>query len=443
MTGAIAHRLRRVLLGALAALIIGASTCGAIAQETAPAEPSEEDLVRAELERIIADEPTEAEHARRALSALDQPSGSSTGRLMRNRRERGAKRIVNGLPARGYPAVGALLAGADPRSGRFQCTGTLVGCDKFLTAAHCIEDNPSGPYLVYFQEVGFFAVKEVRWQKEQYKFPYFDLAMLTLARSVEGIAPMAINTTIRPLNKSIATVVGFGRTGGSRFDYGVKREGSVRTEACPASYANWKLLCWTFDADVKSRSSRSNTCNGDSGGGVFMRDRDGRRVIDKVFGVVSGGRDKGCAKDDVSYNVDVFEYREWITAAGEGRLSSRMCGDPNSGRRKAMTKRFLHRFSGAEVELVRTLDIPRGVGTLHVSMNGEDDGAGKNDFDLLVFHGDSKSGETPVCSEDGPGVFAFCEIRSPASGLWTITVRRKKGAGNVQVTARFVESAVR
>src|SRR5262249_39245820 len=161
--------------------------------------------------------------------------------------------------------------------------GTLVGCDKFLTAAHCVHkyDSPEG-YLVFFQELGFFEVKEIRWPKQEYREDYasYDLAMLTLARNADGVAPMAINlnTSAKPLRRSIAIIVGFGRTGGENKDYGIRRIGSARIERCTSQYAD-KALCWKYDALVKAGSSRSNTCNGDSGGGVFMLDHDGARRV--------------------------------------------------------------------------------------------------------------------------------------------------------------------
>ena len=436
--------MRRLSIAVLAAgLLACASASGADAQVLPSGDASEEALLRAELQRIIDEEPAQADAARKALDSLNQPAAGKAGRQMRNRRLLGARRIVNGLSTQGYPAVGALLNGADPRTATFQCTGTLVGCDKFLTAAHCIEGQPEGPYQVFLQDAGFVAVKEVLWRKDEYNFPYFDLAMLTLERPVEGIAPMPINTSVKPLNKSPATIVGFGRTGGARYDYGIKREGSVRTAACPASHANWKVLCWAFDADVVSRPSRSNTCNGDSGGGVFMLDKDQQRTVDKVFGVVSGGRAANCSTNDVSYNVDVFQFREWIEKAGEGRLTSRMCGSPNSERRDADAIKLLIKFDHTHDEWAQAIEVPAGIQTLFVSMNADDNGKGRNDFDLALFHGDPQAGSTPVCSEDGSGVFAVCSIAVPASGLWTIVVRRKKGAGNVQVTARFLERSNR
>ena len=41
--------------------------------------------------------------------------------------------VVNGLPTEAYPSVVALVAG-----GAEDCTGTLIGCETVLTAAHCI-----------------------------------------------------------------------------------------------------------------------------------------------------------------------------------------------------------------------------------------------------------------------------------------------------------------
>jgi hypothetical protein len=403
----------------------------------------EETQIRRALEHIISSDPDQAPYARHALEALSQPETTPEGRQARNRRESGARRIVNGIPTRGYPAVGALLQGNDPRTARAWCTGTLVGCDQLLTAAHCIADHPSpNSYLVFFQELGFFEVKEILWEPAEYSFPYFDLAMLTLKKPVEGIAPMAINMRVAPLTKSPATIVGFGRTGGMRYDYGIKREGSVKTEACPAAYANQQVLCWSFDADVKPGESASNTCNADSGGGIFMRDKEGPRVVEKVFGVVSGGQGaSNCVKNDLSFNVDVFQYRTWINTAGAGRLSSQMCGSPLWERKEAEPQQWLFSLNNKIPEASVTLNVSEGTAALRVAMNGEDDGTGKNDFNLLVFRGARAAGSEPECHENGSGQFAFCEITHPAQGTWTIVVTRKQGEGDAQVTATVVRGS--
>ena len=435
---------------ALAALVFAAWGATAAMAQTLSA-PTELELeeTKKELERIIAEDPEEAANARKALEALTDPS--SSGRQFRSKRfgDRGGRRIVNGVPATGYPAVGALLSGDDPGSANFRCTGTLVGCDKFLTAAHCLfsdlqqnvyDDNPQS-YLIFFQELGFFKVKEIRWPKQQYK-PYYasyDLAMLTLERPVEGIAPMPLNmsTSAKPLNKSLATIVGFGRTGGKRHDYGIRRIGSARTERCTSIWAD-KAICWKFDADVKTRGRRSNTCNGDSGGGVFMFDHEGQRRVQKIFGVVSGGTDADhCQKNDESYNVDIAEFAAWIGDAGEGRLSSQQCG---SERMNIESRTTLLTLDGSKERESFIFQVPAGAQKLRVAMNGEENENVSNDFNLFVYRGAQVSNAKPVCAEAGLGQFAFCDIAGPSPGQWSVVVQRVRGKGKAQITTTLVGS---
>jgi hypothetical protein len=431
---AISNLISTVLL--IGVLLYSERTFG---QSFLPAKEFEIEQARRELERIVATDTTEARAARQALDALNQPESSPVGRRARNRREQGDRRIVNGLPTVLYTSVGALLKGNDRGSARAWCTGTLVGCDKYLTAAHCIADNPSpGAYLVFFQQAGFFEVKEIAWNKDAYKGPYFDLAMLTLARSVEGVAPSIINDKeINIPGGFSGTIVGFGRTGGSRYDYGIKREGSIKTGRCPAQYSNSRLFCWSFHADVKPGDAASNTCFADSGGGIFMFDNDERgRVVAKVFGVVSGGRDRSCTQDDLSYNVDLGRYRQWIEGVGQGRLSAQTCGKPMAT--AVESRQELVRLSAAAPEIVIKIDVPPNTAALSVAMNGEDNSFGANDFDLLVRRGDQLPAAASLCDESGPGQFGYCSIESPLPGTWYVIVRRKRGEGEAQITATLV-----
>lgn len=410
-------------------------------------DPQEFELTqtRRELERIIAEDPAEAPNARNALDALEQPASSPVGRQARNRRERGERRIVNGIPTGSYSAVGALLKGADRRTARAWCSGTLVGCDKYLTAAHCIADNPlPRAYVVFFQNFGFFEVKEIQWQKDDYKFPYFDLAMLKLARPLEGASPMPINyRDLAPPSGFPGTIVGFGRTGGSRYDSGIKREGTIKIKACPPRYENSKLLCWSYNSDIKSSDSASNTCFADSGGGVFMLDSDDRgHLVPKVFGVVSGGRDRNCTENDLSYNVDVGRFRQWIETVGEGRLVSGICGNPIMPSKEFASRQTIVHLDGTNHEVIIKLEVPNNIVMLRVAMNGEDNSLGKNDFDLSVFRGERVQSAAPACDESGTGQFAFCEIERPDQGTWSIVVSRKKGEGDAQITATLVQAHV-
>jgi secreted trypsin-like serine protease len=57
---------------------------------------------------------------------------------------RAVPRIVNGTYTSLYPSTGALLLGSDPSIAETWCSGTMIGCGTFLTAAHCVCDR-SGP----------------------------------------------------------------------------------------------------------------------------------------------------------------------------------------------------------------------------------------------------------------------------------------------------------
>ena len=432
---------RHALTLAFYSLLLAASHDIGCAQTAPSAKQREEADIREALGKIIAEDPAHAAQAQKVLDALAQPEGSAEGRQARNRRERGARRIVNGLPSRSHPAVGALLKGGTPQTAGLRCTGTLVGCDKFLTAAHCIAGDPAPrSYQVFFQEAGFFEVKAIQWAPEIYqedKVPYFDLAMLTLARPVEGIAPMPINTSVKPLNNSIATIVGFGRTGGMRRDPGMKREGTVKLAACPGKYADASGLCWRFDADVIADASASNTCNADSGGGIFMRDDQGARVVEKLFGVVSGGDARDCMTNDLAFNVDVFKYRDWIATAGEGRLSSAMCGNPIGGGQISPMLETVSLTPGTP-EISFTVEAPENASALRVAMNAEGNGKRQNQFEFSVFRSNHTDAPEKTCKYTGAGPFAFCVIEKPSSGSWTIVVKRTEGEGQAQITTLFV-----
>jgi hypothetical protein len=280
--------------------------CDASFAKSSEAMEGASDYAKSENRRVLQDI---IDQAQEALGSLDNPDLAPDDRARRNRRERGQPRIVNGRGTKEYPAVGALLKGV---SGAW-CSGTLIAPDRFLTAAHCVVDDPvPDHYKVFLQSAGFFAVKQVEWQREGDKFPRADVAVLTLVGLVQRIAPESILVSDEPLAGSVGTIVGFGRTGGFNEDYGIKREGFIETAACPASQGDAPLLCWNFNAEVQAGAIRSNTCNADSGGPLFLYETIGGHQVRYVAGVTSGGEAEDCLLGDQSYDADVFHYKKWI-----------------------------------------------------------------------------------------------------------------------------------
>lgn len=146
--------------------------------------------------------------------------------------------------------------------------------------------------------------------------------------------------------------------------------------------------------------------------------------------MVSGGRDDNCVTADLSYKVDVHEFRPWIETAGEGRLFSGMCGAWMWQGKDQEPKRVVLDIYEATPLHVMRFDVPANAVALRIAMNSEDNGNGQNDFDLLVYRGEPSPAAMPICSETGPGQFAFCEIKQPAVGIWSTVVKRREGANH-------------
>ena len=85
-----------------------------------------------------------------------------------------------------------------PTSPSILCSGTLIGCQTFLTAGHCVADdlNPAH-YTVFLQHAGFFSVTSIALHPD-FDFPVGDVAVLSLGAAINGIRPTPINTTAAP-----------------------------------------------------------------------------------------------------------------------------------------------------------------------------------------------------------------------------------------------------
>lgn len=351
-----------------------------------------------------------------------------------------APAIVNGLLTSDFPTTGVLLSGGDPDGAIAWCSGTLVGCGTFLTAAHCVcatngalcQGGAGAPdpadWLVFLQHAGFFAVESVAVHAD-YAFPVADVAVLRLAAPVAGVAPTPLPEAATPFGTP-GTIVGFGRSGGSNDDYGLKRFGDVVTAACTAPISDATSLCWDFAAPVGAPGSDSNTCNADSGGPLFVDLGGG----DVVAGVTSGGSSSSCLALDHSYDANVFPYAAWIRERAGADLGQARCGGlAQVGEPGARVRGFTGSLGGPTPEGRHTIEVPAGATLLRVGMNASE--AGNNDFDLYVKAGSPPTTSSFDCAANGANQWGFCAFAAPAAGTWHVLVRRFKGSGVWQTTA--------
>jgi hypothetical protein len=384
-----------------------------------------------------------ARYAARALFAAFccMASAAAAQSLPTTDLEGGGPRIVNGTLTSQYPSTGALLTPGNAATGNLTCSGTLIGCETFLTAAHCVcefsgsdcqsggfgEPNPSD-YVVFFQHAGFFAVSSIAVRPD-FEFPVGDVAVLKLATPVTGIAPSPIDVMRVPAFGTPATIVGFGREANGS-DYGLKRAGSVSTSSC-VDESNVTSVCWDFLQPIGPPGDDSNTCNGDSGGPLFVDFGCGNTVA----GLTSGGSSFSCSATDHSYDANVFFYRAFIQTEGGADLANGSCGampqagDPNTTIFTASGVLDLQTSQGTH-----TVNVPAGATSLRIAMNASE--AAGADFDLYVKAGSPPSTSSFDCKGDGPSQYAFCEFASPTSGTWHVLVQRASGGpATYQLTA--------
>jgi hypothetical protein len=353
-------------------------------------------------------------------------------------------RIVNGTPTTDYPAVGMLIV-TDKL-----CSATLIGCSTILTAAHCF-CAPANTFQ-QCQRAGLPDPSQVLFLSQyappvqasriaihpDYNFAHAgDVAVVTLAQPVTGVAPVPINRNERPAVGTTGTIVGFGRTGGTQSqspEVGIKRAAAIQTATCPSSSGNeagipaMNHLCFHVFS-----SSDAGTCNGDSGGPLFADLGDGPVVAGVASGIEENRTD--CLPTAIDFDTDVYRYRAFVEQQ-LGDDTQLPCGDlPTVG--AAGTSVIAAQASvqvGADFHTI--IEVPAGVSVLRVVMNGElvtPDGA--NNFDLFVNRGAPASAAANLCADTIPAAFGVCELRDPQPGTWYITVAAVVGAGQFQLTS--------
>jgi hypothetical protein len=285
-------------------------------------------------------------------------------------------KIVNGLPTHLYPSTGMLVI-----SDGSLCSGVLIGCQTFLTAAHCVctlngvaafdgaQCNARPDLLdpsrfgVFFQHAGSFRVASVAVHPGYIPETASDLALLRLAAPVEGIAPFPINTVAKPPFGTAGTIVGFGSTQPDLPDGGIKRTGAVTTASCSGP-ANAFEVCWTFSSPGAPGVS-SNTCRGDSGSPLFTQ-AGARQAVSGIASFVNS-----CLPPATAVDSDVFRDQAWIESEGGADLARTSCGNlPQIGSPETSVLGGDSTLDAATPQARFDFEVPAGTVRVRIGLNG-------------------------------------------------------------------------
>ncbi|HTQ78647.1 MAG TPA: trypsin-like serine protease, partial [Thermoanaerobaculia bacterium] len=327
------------------------------------------------------------------------------------------------------------------------CSGVLIGCQTFLTAAHCVctlngvaafdgvqcSARPDlldpGRFGVFFQHAGAFRVAAVAVNPVYIPDTASDLALLRLAAPVEGIAPAPINTLAKPPFGTAGTIAGFGATAADRPDGGIKRTGTVTTASCSGP-GNAFQLCWSFSAPGPPGTG-SSTCKGDSGSPLFTQAPAGP-LVSGIASFVNG-----CQPPATAVDSDVFRDRDWIREQAGTDLGEASCGSlPQVGAPGTSVRGDDRTLATGTPEARLDFAVPAGTARLRIGLSG----IPGNQVLLYAKAGGQAGPASFDCRSEAPaapGGFPqqFCEVQSPARGSWDVLARLASGpGGSIQTT---------
>ena len=216
--------------------------------------------------------------------------------------------IIGGSPTDGAVKWRGVVGLSTRRS---TCSGTLIDPEIVLTAGHCVllnddygysdlTSSPESLRIVVGADMGYNGTVVARgW--EIVPHPTWtgditagvtDLALVKLDRPVENVATFPLVDFPMPQSGQSAYLVGYGDSGYG--ESGVQREGAT--------------TIWTVTPAELETGGNANTCPGDSGGPVLIK-QDGQWA---VAGVNSYGAGTVCSTEQGMWAVNVLSACHWL-----------------------------------------------------------------------------------------------------------------------------------
>ena len=235
-----------------------------------------------------------------------------------------AQAVVNGQADEGkHPWVGALVS-HDPETGEryLICTGTLISEKVFLTAAHCLLDEPTDFMEVSFDS--FVGAPDVGPDVKLYRGKAFghpefvdetapgdthDIAVVVLDKKVKKARTARLpreDLMDRLVDWNVANRINYMAVGYGREGYDAEEDSFFGGGSRRFAFSGFgSLEPFKLNTSQVATEGEGGTCRGDSGGPIFLR------KTRTVVGIVSDG-DPLCQESGVNYRVDTASARAFL-----------------------------------------------------------------------------------------------------------------------------------